>query len=196
LQQIQYWSARAKKYDDGYLWVYNTLEEWSKQFPFWHHNTIGSHLRKLRDLGILVAEYKSESALDRTLFYRIDYTKLGDMIPQKLCDELNSNCEISIYTETTKDKKSSSKSIIEIPDWLDKTDWKDFVAMRKKIGKPMTDRAMKIIISKLENMKSKGISVSIVLQNSIVNAWQDVYEPKVQQASQSQEWWKNDRRIK
>jgi hypothetical protein len=77
--------------------------------------------------------------------------------------------------ETEKEKKLT---LIEIPDWLDKTDWKDFVAMRKKIGKPMTDRAAKIVISKLEKMKLKGINPSIPLQNSILHSWQDVYEPK------------------
>jgi len=95
--------------------------------------------------------------------------------------------------ETEREKKAVA---VEIPDWLDVNDWKDFIAMRKKIGKPMTDRAMKIIISKLENMKSKGIDTSIVLQNSIVNDWQNIYEPKVQQTAQQKDWWVNDRRIK
>jgi hypothetical protein len=95
--------------------------------------------------------------------------------------------------ETETEKKSVA---VEIPDWLDVNDWKDFIAMRKKIGKPMTDRAMKIIISKLEKMKDKGISTSVALQNSIVSGWQDVYEPKVQQTVQQKDWWMNDRRIK
>ncbi len=100
-------------------------------------------------------------------------------------------------TEREGERETEKKHVaLEIPDWLDVSDWKDFVAMRKKIGKPMTDRASKIIISKLEKMKVKGINPSIPLQNSIVNAWQDVYEPKVQQASQSNEWWMNDKRIK
>jgi hypothetical protein len=103
LQQIQYWSTRVKQSEDGYLWVYNTIEEWNKQFPFWHQNTIATHLKKLRDSGILIAEFRAESALNRTLFYRIDYTKLGDTIPQKLCNEIHKNCDIPIYTETTKE---------------------------------------------------------------------------------------------
>jgi hypothetical protein len=103
LQQIQYWSTRVKQSEDGYFWVYNTIEEWNKQFPFWHQNTIATHLKKLRDLGILIAEFRAESALNRTLFYRIDYTKLGVTIPQKLCNEFHKNCDIPIYTETTKE---------------------------------------------------------------------------------------------
>ena len=103
LQQIQYWSTRVKQSEDGYFWVYNTIEEWNKQFPFWHQNTIATHLKKLRDLEILIAEFRAESELNRTLFYRIDYTKLGGTIPQKLCNESHNNCDIPIYTETTKE---------------------------------------------------------------------------------------------
>jgi uncharacterized protein YdaU (DUF1376 family) len=68
----------------------------------------------------------------------------------------------------------------ELPDWLNKTDWNDFVEMRKKLKKPMTDRAVKLMLSKLETMKNKGIDTSEVLQKSILANWSDVYEPKVQ----------------
>jgi len=80
-------------------------------------------------------------------------------------------------TERETEKKSVS---LELPDWLNKTDWNDFVEMRKKLKKPMTDRAVKLMISKLETMKNKGIDTSAVLQKSIVSDWIDVYEPKVQ----------------
>jgi uncharacterized protein YdaU (DUF1376 family) len=68
----------------------------------------------------------------------------------------------------------------KLPDWLNKTDWNDFVEMRKKLKKPMTDRAVKLMLSKLETMKNKGINTSEVLQKSILANWSDVYEPKVQ----------------
>jgi len=80
-------------------------------------------------------------------------------------------------TEKETEKKSVS---LELPDWLNKTDWNDFVEMRKKLKKPMTDRAVNLMISKLETMKNKGIDTSAVLQKSIVSDWIDVYEPKVQ----------------
>jgi len=79
--------------------------------------------------------------------------------------------------ETETEKKPVS---LELPDWLNKTDWNDFVEMRKKLKKPMTDRAVKLMLSKLETMKNKGINTSEVLQKSILANWSDVYEPKVQ----------------
>jgi hypothetical protein len=99
-------------------------------------------------------------------------------------------------TEREGERETEKKASIEIPDWIPQNDWNDFLAMRKAIRKPMTVRAVNMMFTKLGQMKSKGFNVSEILQRSILNNWSDVYEPKVQQASQSQEWWKNDRRIK
>jgi hypothetical protein len=85
--------------------------------------------------------------------------------------------------ETEKEKRET----IEIPDWIPKDDWNDFLAMRKAMRKPMTVRAVKMMFSKLGQMKTKGFSVSEVLQKSILNNWSDVYEPKVQTQQNSME---------
>jgi hypothetical protein len=83
--------------------------------------------------------------------------------------------------ETERETEIEKKSVsLELPEWLNKTDWNDFVEMRKKLKKPMTDRAVKLMLSKLETMKNKGINTSEVLQKSILANWSDVYEPKVQ----------------
>jgi hypothetical protein len=79
--------------------------------------------------------------------------------------------------ETETEKKPVA---LEIPNWIDVNDWKDFLAMRKAIRKPMTPRAVTMMFSKLEQMKKKGIDVSQAIQRSIINNWSDVYEPKVQ----------------
>jgi hypothetical protein len=88
--------------------------------------------------------------------------------------------------ETEREKKDLS----EIPDWIPLEDWNDFVAMRKQIKKPMTDRAIKIILGKLEEMKNRRIDISMVLQNSIANNWQNIYEPKVVKPSTDDWSWK------
>ena len=82
--------------------------------------------------------------------------------------------------EKRREETEKKPVLLELPDWLNKTDWHDFVEMRKKLKKPMTDRAVKLMLSKLETMKNKGIDTSEVLQKSILANWSDVYEPKVQ----------------
>ena len=84
-------------------------------------------------------------------------------------------------TEREGERETEKKPVVlGIPDWIDVNDWKDFLAMRKAIRKPMTPRAITMMFSKLEQMNKKGINVSQVLQRSILNNWSDVYEPKVQ----------------
>jgi hypothetical protein len=191
LQQIQYWSTRAKQSDDGYFWVYNTVEEWNKQFPFWHQNTIATHLKKLRDLGILIAEFKAESALNRTLFYRIDYTKLGDTIPQKLCNELHKNCEIPISTETTKEYSDDFLKFWKA--YPKKTDkamaWKAFKKLK------MNDEFLATLIKAVNQQELHSRDIQFVPHAS---TWLNKkrWEDEIKSTSSTNEWWKNDRRIK
>ena len=103
IQQIHYWCSKAKTYDDGYTWVYNSIPEWKKQFPFWSERTIFSILKRLREDGLLIAERKSENHWDQTLYYRPNYSMLRHSISQPLQDRLDKSCKITINTETTRD---------------------------------------------------------------------------------------------
>ncbi len=67
------------------------------------------------------------------------------------------------------------------PDWLPLEDWHAFVEMRKAIKKPMTDRAAQMIIKKIASFKG---SPSAILQQSIINNWQDVFELRQEKSSQ------------
>lgn len=103
VQQIHYWLQRTRPLEDGNCWVYNTVKEWQKQFPFWSENTIFRHLQSLRESGILIAEQRSANSFDKTLYYRIDYEKLGiTSIPPKWGNRKHQIDEIS-NTETTRD---------------------------------------------------------------------------------------------
>lgn len=77
--------------------------------------------------------------------------------------------EGEIETEGEADKEA----IFALPDWLPLEDWQGFIEMRKAIKKPMTDRAVQMIINKLSKMKG---TPSAILQQSIINNWQDVFE--------------------
>lgn len=47
--------------------------------------------------------------------------------------------------------------------------------MRKKIRKPLTDFAIKKLLNKLERFKQQGENIEKVLEQSIINCWQDVF---------------------
>lgn len=79
LQQIHYWLGRSKTEIDGHRWVYNTVQQWREQFPFWSDDTIGRALKNLREKGVVVAERLSKNGFDRTLYYRIEYRILRQL---------------------------------------------------------------------------------------------------------------------
>lgn len=56
------------------------------------------------------------------------------------------------------------------------TTWLAFVEMRKKIRKPLTDRAGELIRTKLERLQIAGNNPEEVLEQSIVNCWAGVFE--------------------
>jgi len=107
IQQIHYWTQKNKPMSDGYSWVYNSIPEWKKQFPFWSERTIFTILKKLRDSEVLFAEKKDNNPLNHTLYYRIDYSKFDFMISQELQDRSCKSCKNTINTETTKNYSAS-----------------------------------------------------------------------------------------
>lgn len=76
LQQLHYWLQESQNIRDGYKWVYNTYEDWKKQFPFWSKNTIIRAIKSLEKKGLIVTGNYNKLAIDNTKWYRIDYEKL------------------------------------------------------------------------------------------------------------------------
>ena len=54
----------------------------------------------------------------------------------------------------------------------------DFAEMRKKLKKPMTDRAMTLLKSKLDKLAKTEEEKIAILEQSILHGWQDVYALK------------------
>lgn len=75
LQQIQYWlteTTSGVEYD-GSRWIYNTVEEWKNQFPFFSESTIKRAFTNLKKQGVLRIEQINKSNHDRTNYYAINY---------------------------------------------------------------------------------------------------------------------------
>lgn len=81
-------------------------------------------------------------------------------------------------TQDTQHKRNVTKVTVVVPDWIDQETWDAFIQMRKRIGKPPTDYALKLIIDKLDKFRSKGQDVNTILEKSITSGWQDVFEIK------------------
>ncbi len=80
--------------------------------------------------------------------------------------------------EKKREEKKEYKAQAPLPDWLPQEPWAGYVEMRKRIRKPMTARAEKLVLNSLSAMHERGISVAAALDNSTKSNWVDVYEPK------------------
>jgi hypothetical protein len=64
----------------------------------------------------------------------------------------------------------------ELPEWLPKEAWFGYIAMRKQIKKPATDYAIKLAISLLDTKRLAGADVEAILNQSIMNSWQGLFD--------------------
>lgn len=65
-----------------------------------------------------------------------------------------------------------------LPSWLPQEVWNEYVKMRRKIRKPLTDYAEKLAIKKLAELKACGYDPVAVLEDSIFNDWAGLFAPK------------------
>lgn len=88
------------------------------------------------------------------------------------------NNKVDKKKERKREKKQTNyDSIINesIQDENVKQEIYEFIKMRKLIKKPMTDRALKGLISKLNELSSNPVDQAKILERSVINDWQSVY---------------------
>ncbi|KAF6661283.1 conserved phage C-terminal domain-containing protein [Enterobacteriaceae bacterium EKM102V] len=75
LQQICYWleDTTSGVEHDGKRWIYNTIEDWNEQFPWWSSDTVKRALTSLKKSGLIYVEQLKKTQHDRTNFYAINH---------------------------------------------------------------------------------------------------------------------------
>ena len=63
----------------------------------------------------------------------------------------------------------------KLPDWLPLPEWEGFLAMRKKIKKVPTDRAIELMIMKLDTLRAAGEDIGAVLDQSTMGNYQGLF---------------------
>ena len=93
-----------------------------------------------------------------------------------------------LNTSNKKEKENKKSNIDKIIEAYTKNDLlveaiRDFIKMRSTIKKPLTDRALKGILNKLDNFTNNDLDKIEILENSIMNCWQGVFELKNKKVS-------------
>ena len=73
IANLQFWirknEANGKHFHDGRFWTYNSIEAFTKLFPFWTARQIRRILKSLEEKGVIVTGNYNTSAYDRTTWY-------------------------------------------------------------------------------------------------------------------------------
>ena len=88
-------------------------------------------------------------------------------------------------TTNNNNKNNKNNNIYNDEPKLD-TAVKEFITFRKKIKKPMTDHAVKLMLSKLNKLTSDIDEQVEILNQSILNGWQGIYPLKREENKRGQ----------
>ena len=210
IQQIHYWQRISPHEQLGRRWVAMSAPDLVDKFPFWSEKTIKRTVSSLKEKGLLIITKKSSTSWERANWYAVDYeamNSLGSASGQN--DPMHrDNLTRSIGTErpdgsgqndpmSNKDKNKEQDigaSAFRLPDWIKAETLQAYEEMRKKIRKPMTEKARDLIIKKLHDMKKAGQDANAVLEQSVMSSWTGIFPIKADTGPGGKEapWWTDD----
>lgn len=205
IQKIHGWLQCTPKEHVGRSWIYNTYKSWHEQLPFMSENTIKRIVKNLIDKKIIITENFNKSSFDKTLWYSIDYEKLNEIVEIsdsiKLIPSRVSDCDYREYQNDTtntnnnynnnnNNKKRENIEKLYFENNKVNDIFLEFLDLRKKIKAVNSDRAINTLINKLN--KYDDDTKFMMIEQSIVNSWKDVYELKNKQSKKEDdtvEWF-------
>ena len=193
MEKILYTEITALSNSKGYCYATNSY--FANLYDV-HKNTAGIWINNLEKLGYIksriIYETGTKNVKERQLFIVTPINKKIDRYQQKDCDPINEKIDTPInekiednntrYNNTRyNNKKINKKEKVEIESVYKSKEFKkafyDFVDMRYEIKKIPTKIAIKMIIKKLEKVGNEELAIQM-LERSIINSWQDVFEIK------------------
>lgn len=144
---------------------------------------VSNTISKLTKLGYVY----TQSFNGKTRVLKSCLTKNARQTYKKCEADLQNLKAINIKENNNIDIKKERKSEIRYDDILMtkvkneeiRETLREFIKMRTFIKKPMTSRALELLIAKLKKMAGQNKQKALdILNNSIVNCWQDIYMPK------------------
>lgn len=96
--------------------------------------------------------------------------------------DLDKDIDLGLDKESDKGQKNNVKRKTYFDDEELNKAFLDYIEMRKKLKKPMTERAIELAINKLENLSNGDTVTKIaILEQSIMNSWQGLFPLKAEQ---------------
>ncbi len=111
----------------------------------------------------------------------------GLLIPEQDASNALAECEqVAPREESYKASDKTTEDFV-IPTWVPQTEWKAFLEIRKGKKVQNTPRALKLLLTELERLKSLGFDPARVLDQSTLKSWTSVYPLKLELVSATAE---------
>lgn len=147
-------------------------------------DSLTKYLKELKDNGYLeVSQAKSEKGrFAHNIYKLVTYPKLPDTVsPDTVKPPTNINSSL-IKTKNKKERKKEETYNDIISSYTKNEDLKEalveFIKMRKNIKSPMTNRALKLLLTSLDKLASNETIKIDILNQSILNNWKGVFPLK------------------
>jgi hypothetical protein len=200
LSQIVYWAGRAKS--DG--WFFKTSTEWEEETGLTRYEQESAR-KILREKGFIQEakrgvpckmHFRLNAEVLQAALNELNKQGCGNsanQIAENQQASLLENPELECEKTTSSDaenqqtiteitqrllqttSKTKAQAPFVLPDWIPKDLWEDFEAMRRKLRKPLTDKARDLLVGKLLKLQHDGNDTIAVLEQSIAAAWQGVF---------------------
>lgn len=131
----------------------------------------------LKQAGLIDFKAKGTTATKYTIIPIAKSVQESKQVSKQESSQVRSTINKEKETKRNEDKKKNIKKEKETTPFGQALE--DFVAYRKAIKKPLTDRAIKLIVNKLEKLEPHSVENRIkILEQSMVNGWVGVFELK------------------
>lgn len=198
---IKFNEVHEQNFVNGEYWMYDTMVNMQKFLNFYNEKTIKRSINKLVEAGYLLRDELSPDKYNHTKWYALTEKGIAYADPSngkkgKFDTDKMSKSRLGQNVSIDTDKMSQStikqnntqrntqKNTIAADHFCTDSPalnaaLRDFADMRKKMRKPLTERAKQLILSKLEKLAPGNEREQIaILDQSIERGWQGVFPLK------------------
>ncbi len=115
VQQLHYWieikRETGKNFVDGCYWVFNTYEEWAKQFPWLSIPTLRRTIDSLVKKGYVIKGNYNQKKMDHTTWYTLNYEKIME-IDKKSKKQKDEQAKLALEAAKKEEEDKNLKTLI------------------------------------------------------------------------------------
>ena len=116
VQQVHYWleikKQTGKNFVEGRYWIYNSVEDWLKQFPWMSSATLRRTIDNLVKKGYIIKGNFNQKKMDHTTWYTLNYEKILE-IDKKISFEKEEEAQLALAASQSKENSDNPETLTE-----------------------------------------------------------------------------------